>query len=92
MTVNSSFFPSDHISIFLAKNRRERIPMSQGSGYYDFQLSEAGIVKVDFDNKEKELIVTPLRIGHVRQNKKKTPEYYFLLMSFLIGIFRLVSN
>ncbi|XP_037824848.1 nuclear pore membrane glycoprotein 210 [Lucilia sericata] len=66
MTVNSTFFPSDHISIFLAKNRRERIPMSQGSGFYDFQLSEAGIVKVEFDNKEKELIVTPLRIGHTR--------------------------
>ncbi|XP_061397212.1 nuclear pore membrane glycoprotein 210 [Musca vetustissima] len=66
MTVNSTFFPSDHISIFLAKGRRERIPMSQGSGFYDFQLSESGIVKVEFDNKEKELIVSPLRIGHTR--------------------------
>lgn len=65
MTVNSTFFPSDHISIFLAKGRHERIPMTQGSGFYDFQLSEPGIVKVDFDNKEKELIVSPLRIGHV---------------------------
>ncbi|TMW43037.1 hypothetical protein DOY81_011884 [Sarcophaga bullata] len=66
MTVNSTFFPSDHVSIFLAKNRRERIPMSQGSGFYDFQLSESGVVKVEFDNKEKELIITPLRIGHTR--------------------------
>ncbi|XP_013110354.2 nuclear pore membrane glycoprotein 210 [Stomoxys calcitrans] len=66
MTVNSTFFPSDHISIFLAKGSRERIPMAQGSGFYDFQLSESGIVKVGFDNKDKELIVSPLRIGHTR--------------------------
>lgn len=65
MTVNSTFFSSDHISVFLAKNRRERIPLSQGSGFYDFQLLEPGIVKVEFDNKERDLIVTPLRIGHV---------------------------
>lgn len=65
MTVNSTFFPTDHVSIFLAKNMQERVPMSQGSGFYDFQLSEAGVVRVEFDSKEKELIVTPLRIGHV---------------------------
>lgn len=49
----------------MAKNRRERIPLTQGSGFYDLQLSDSGIVKVEFDSKEKELVVTPLRIGHV---------------------------
>lgn len=83
MAVNSTFFPSDHVSIFLAKNRRERIPMSQGSGFYDFQLSESGIVKVDFDNKEKELIITPLRIGHV----SITIKIIFIISKIIAKIF-----
>lgn len=65
MAVNSTLFSSDHISIFMAKNRRERITLAQGSGFYDFQLTENGIVDVTFDAKQRELVVTPLRIGHV---------------------------
>uniref|UniRef100_A0A1A9WQW2 BIG2 domain-containing protein n=1 Tax=Glossina brevipalpis TaxID=37001 RepID=A0A1A9WQW2_9MUSC len=66
MTVNTTFFTTDHISVFLAKNRRERIPMTQGSGFYDFHLTDSSIAHVDFDVKERTLIITPLHIGHTR--------------------------
>ncbi|XP_017475725.1 PREDICTED: nuclear pore membrane glycoprotein 210 isoform X2 [Rhagoletis zephyria] len=66
MAVNSTLFPSDHVSIFLAKNRRERIPISQGSGFYEFELYEQNVVSVEYDAKEKELVITPLRVGHAR--------------------------
>lgn len=65
MAVNSTLFPSDHISIFMAKNRRERIPITQGSGFYEFELYDQNVVSVEYDAKEKELVVTPLRVGHV---------------------------
>ncbi|XP_014100175.2 nuclear pore membrane glycoprotein 210 [Bactrocera oleae] len=66
MAVNSTLFPSDHISIFMAKNRRERIPITQGSGFYEFELYDQNVVSVEYDAKEKELVVTPLRVGHAR--------------------------
>ncbi|XP_054736969.1 nuclear pore membrane glycoprotein 210 [Anastrepha obliqua] len=66
MAVNSTLFPSDHVSIFMAKNRRERIPISQGSGFYEFELYEQNVVNVEYDAKEKELVITPLRVGHAR--------------------------
>ncbi|XP_067631860.1 nuclear pore membrane glycoprotein 210 [Eurosta solidaginis] len=66
MAVNSTLFPTDHISIFMAKNRRERIPITQGSGFYDFDLHEQNVVDVEYDAKEKELVITPLRVGHAR--------------------------
>lgn len=65
MAVNSTLFPSDHVSIFMAKNRRERIPITQGSGFYDFELYDQNVVSVEYDAKEKELVITPLRVGHV---------------------------
>ncbi|XP_036332453.1 nuclear pore membrane glycoprotein 210 [Rhagoletis pomonella] len=67
MAVNSTLFPSDHVSIFLAKNRRERIQISQGSGFYEFELYEQNVVSVEYDAKEKELVITPLRVGHVSE-------------------------
>ncbi|XP_037941866.1 nuclear pore membrane glycoprotein 210-like [Teleopsis dalmanni] len=66
MAVNSTLFLSDHVSIFMAKQHREHIPIAQGSGYYDFTLSETGIVNIEFLAKERELILTPLRMGHTR--------------------------
>ncbi|XP_020712667.1 nuclear pore membrane glycoprotein 210 isoform X1 [Ceratitis capitata] len=66
MAVNSTLFPSDHVSIFMAKNHRERIPITQGSGFYDFELYDQNVVSVEYDAKERELIVTPLRVGHAR--------------------------
>ncbi|KAI9583399.1 hypothetical protein GQX74_005147 [Glossina fuscipes] len=66
MTVNTTFFSSDHISVFLAKNRRERVPMTQGSGFYEFHLTDPSIAHVDFDVKERTLVITPLHIGHTR--------------------------
>ncbi|XP_055917855.1 nuclear pore membrane glycoprotein 210 [Eupeodes corollae] len=66
MAVNSTMFPSEHISIFISKNRPHKVPIQQGSGHYDFQVSENGVISIDFDAKRRELIITPHRIGHVR--------------------------
>lgn len=37
-----------------------------GSGSYEINLSEPGIVNVELDSTGRELIITPLRIGNVR--------------------------
>ncbi|XP_044316732.1 nuclear pore membrane glycoprotein 210 isoform X2 [Drosophila rhopaloa] len=65
-TVNSTLLPKDHISIFLASGHSEYLPITQGSGYLQFELSEAGIVHVEYDEKARLLVLTPLRFGHVR--------------------------
>ncbi|XP_041563587.1 nuclear pore membrane glycoprotein 210 isoform X2 [Drosophila elegans] len=65
-TVNSTLLPKDHISIFLAKGHSEEISITQGSGYLQLELSEEGIVQVEYDEKTRLLVLTPLRFGHVR--------------------------
>ncbi|XP_034650684.1 nuclear pore membrane glycoprotein 210-like isoform X1 [Drosophila subobscura] len=65
-TVNSTLLPKDHISVYLAPNYRERIPIAQGSGFFEMELSESGIVNVVHDEKAGILLLTPLRLGHTR--------------------------
>ncbi|XP_030369021.1 nuclear pore membrane glycoprotein 210 [Scaptodrosophila lebanonensis] len=65
-TVNSTLLPNDHVSIYLAPSYREGISIAQGSGFFQLELSESGIVQVDYDEKTKQLLLTPLRLGHVR--------------------------
>lgn len=65
LAVNSTLLPYDSLSIYLARKKPERVLIAQGSGYYEITVSEAGIVNVDLDDQTKELVITPLRIGHV---------------------------
>ncbi|EDV59867.1 uncharacterized protein Dere_GG23181 [Drosophila erecta] len=65
-TVNSTLLPKDFVSIFLASGYNERIPIAQGSGYLQLELSEEGIVQVEYNEKTRILVLTPLRLGHVR--------------------------
>ncbi|XP_017061137.1 nuclear pore membrane glycoprotein 210 [Drosophila ficusphila] len=65
-TVNSTLLPKDHVSILLAAGHSENIPIAQGSGYLQLDLSEEGIVQAEYDEKTRILKVTPLRFGHVR--------------------------
>nr|NP_001260714.1 glycoprotein 210 kDa, isoform B [Drosophila melanogaster]NP_610184.2 glycoprotein 210 kDa, isoform A [Drosophila melanogaster]A1Z6H7.1 RecName: Full=Nuclear pore membrane glycoprotein 210; Short=Nuclear pore protein gp210; AltName: Full=Glycoprotein 210 kDa; AltName: Full=Nuclear pore membrane glycoprotein gp188; AltName: Full=Nucleoporin Nup210; Short=Nup210; Flags: Precursor [Drosophila melanogaster]AOQ12760.1 Gp210-PA [synthetic construct]AAF57309.2 glycoprotein 210 kDa, isoform A [Drosop len=64
--VNSTLLPKDYMSIFLASGYSERIPIAQGSGYLQLELSEAGIVQVEYNENTRILVLTPLRLGHVR--------------------------
>lgn len=73
MAVNSAFFPYDHTTIYLARDRYERLPMPQGSGYYQFHLSDNTIATIEYNENYKELLITPLHIGHVRINIKSIP-------------------
>lgn len=70
LAVNSTIFPQDHISIFLAKNaqRTYRVPINHGSGFFDLEVSENGIISYEFDHKSKDILITPNRIGHVVLN------------------------
>lgn len=65
-TVNSTLLPTDHVSIYLAPSHSERIPIAQGSGFFQLELSEQGIVQVTHDENLQQLVLTPLRLGHVR--------------------------
>ena len=65
MAVNSTLFPHESISIYLAQSRAERIKISQGSGYYTIELTDHSIISVEFDPKSRELIIVPHKIGHV---------------------------
>lgn len=65
-TVNNTLLPQNHVSIFMAPSHSERIPITQGSGFFQLELSEQGIVQVTHDEKHKQLLLTPLRLGHVR--------------------------
>lgn len=66
MAVNSTLLPFNSISIFLAPKHAERVQITQGSGYYSLKVSEEGIINVEYDDKTKEIVVTPLRIGQVQ--------------------------
>ncbi|XP_037731569.1 nuclear pore membrane glycoprotein 210 isoform X2 [Drosophila subpulchrella] len=65
-TVNSILLPKDHVSIFLASGHSERIPIMQGSGYLQMELSETGIVQIEYNEETRLLVLKPLRFGHVR--------------------------
>lgn len=65
-TVNSTLLPTDHVSIYLAPSHSERISIAQGSGFFQLELSEQGIVQVTHDEKQQQLVITPQRLGHVR--------------------------
>ncbi|XP_044248664.1 nuclear pore membrane glycoprotein 210 isoform X1 [Drosophila takahashii] len=65
-TVNSTLLPKDHVSIFLASDYSEHIPIAQGSGYLQLEISEAGIVQVEYNEKSRLLLLKPLNFGHVR--------------------------
>lgn len=65
-TVNSTLLTQDHVSIFLAPSHSKRLPIAQGSGFFQLELSEQGIVQVSHDEKHQQLVLTPLRLGHVR--------------------------
>ncbi|KAH8339937.1 hypothetical protein KR067_003165 [Drosophila pandora] len=65
-TINRTLLSKDFVSIFLAKDYNERIPIAQGSGHFHLELSEQGIVKANYDTQSRLLILTPLHLGHVR--------------------------
>ncbi|EDW34958.1 GL20049 [Drosophila persimilis] len=65
-TVNRTLLAKDAISIYLAPSYSERIPLAQGSGFFQIELSESGIVNVVHDEKSGGLVLTPLRLGHTR--------------------------
>lgn len=70
LAVNSSMFSPYHISIFLSKNpeRIQRVPINHGSGFFEIEVSEKGVVSYEFDQKTKEILLTPQRIGHIILN------------------------
>ncbi|XP_002004459.3 nuclear pore membrane glycoprotein 210 [Drosophila mojavensis] len=65
-TVNSTLLPTDHISIYLAPSHSEHISIAQGSGFFQLELTEQGVVQVTHDEKQQQLVLTPQRLGHVR--------------------------
>ncbi|KAH8372961.1 hypothetical protein KR009_008980 [Drosophila setifemur] len=65
-TVNTTLLSKDLVSIFLAPGHSVRIPLTQGSGSFQLDLSEQGIVKAEHDAKAQDLVLTPLRLGHAR--------------------------
>ncbi|CAD7078083.1 unnamed protein product [Hermetia illucens] len=66
MAVNSTLLDRDSISIFLGRNKPERVSIAQGSGFYEIKLSEPGIISVEFDPKSREIIIFPHQIGNVQ--------------------------
>lgn len=66
LAVNSTLLPFEKISIYLSKNKPVRVKILQGSGFYELNLNEIGIVSVEFDEVNREIVITPLRIGNVR--------------------------
>ncbi|XP_055379498.1 nuclear pore membrane glycoprotein 210 [Condylostylus longicornis] len=65
MAVDRTLLPFNSISVLLTKNKVERIHISQGSGFYEFEPSDDGIVTMEFDSKSGDLLIKPLKIGHV---------------------------
>lgn len=86
MAVNSTILSMEHISIFLAKDRKERVPISQGSGFYELQLSDPGIITVEYDSKKKELIITPLQVGNVSKFEYYVDFFLTLTFSMIEGL------
>ncbi|XP_068145657.1 nuclear pore membrane glycoprotein 210 [Drosophila tropicalis] len=64
-TVNNTLLPQ-HVSIYMSPSHVHRLPIAQGSGFLQLELSETGIVQVQHDEKSQQLLLTPLRLGHAR--------------------------
>lgn len=64
--VNSSLLPFSDLAIFLSANRVERVEITQGSGFYDIELSEDGLIDVEFSEDTRQLLIRPLRVGKVQ--------------------------
>lgn len=65
LAVNSTLLPFNRISIFLAPNHEERVQLIQGSGFYEMKISEPNILNARIDNELRQIIIEPLRIGHI---------------------------
>lgn len=66
LAVDNTLLPFDTMSVYLSKQKIERVKILQGSGHYEINLSEPGIITAEFDYNTRELIITPIRIGDVR--------------------------
>lgn len=63
LTVEKTLVPIQYISIFLSSNVTERMSLTQGSGYYNIKANPTGIVQIQFDERTRELLFIPRKIG-----------------------------
>lgn len=66
LSVNRTLLPFDSLSIFLSQDRIKRIKIGQGSGFYEIKTSDFEIITVEYDDINKELIITAQHVGDVR--------------------------
>lgn len=66
LSFDSSLLPYTSTSIFLAKNMVERVRIGHGSGFYDIKVVDENIVNVEYDEKTRELVLKPLRMGDTK--------------------------
>jgi hypothetical protein len=65
--VNKTLLPFDRLSIYASTGTVKRIPILQGSGFYEIQMNDYSIVTAEFNEQTKELLLTPKNIGDVSQ-------------------------
>lgn len=66
LAVNSTLLPFNSVSVFLALKHQQRVPIIQGSGFYELKISERDIVNAVIDTEARSIVLEPLRIGQVR--------------------------
>lgn len=66
LAVNSTLLAVDRVSVFLAPGHQQRIPIVQGSGFYELKLNEADVIGAVIDAESREIVIEPLQIGQVK--------------------------
>lgn len=61
LVVNATLLSSDRITIFFKSTRR--VPILQGSGYYEVTLSDRSKVTTEVDRQRNEILIKPREIG-----------------------------
>lgn len=61
MVVNATLVSADKITIFFKSQRR--VPILQGSGYYEVSLSDRSKVTTEVDRQRNEILIRPKEIG-----------------------------
>ena len=61
MVVNATLLPVDRITLFIKST--QRVPILQGSGYYEVTLSDTSKVSTEVDRQRNEILITPKEIG-----------------------------
>lgn len=63
LAVNSTLLAVNKVSVFLATGHQQRVPIVQGSGFYELRLNDGNICNAIIDVESREIIIEPLKIG-----------------------------